>query len=473
MDALVIVVLYFVVLIGIGIFASKRTKNAQDFAVAGRRLSMFVALCTIIASEWGGGNVMGVSADAYAYGVSAYIYPLSMGIGIFLLGLLLAKKYWSIEEISMCKYIRKRYSKRCEILATVLMLLSIMLVTGSQFKSGGFLAETVFGLPHAQAVVIFAIIVCIYTSLGGLLAVAYNDTLNLILGGVGLIVCLIFGLNQVGGVTELIRAIPESHTDPRPYGSWIWAVDYLASCTFVMLAVPELIQRIWACKTPETARKACMAGSVVYVAYGVISLTLGLIALLLLPGIDAGMAIPALVMELFPRLIAMFIILSILAALVSTADTMLLICSAMIVEDLIKPFAKREFDDKESLRLMRVFVFVVGLVTVLFATGFDRVLGLILFSYYVYIGISTSFIFGRIWRGATERAAFFSMIISGLCSAVWEFGGLSYKVSWATTGIVSVVTAVLPFFLISLLDKSDRNRQSDRASQPLSVKEEV
>jgi SSS family solute:Na+ symporter len=142
---------------------------------------MFVALCTIIASEWGGGNVMGVSSDAYAYGISAYNYPISMGFGIFLLGLLLAKKYWNIKEISMCSYIRKRYSKRCELLATVLMLLSIMLVTASQFKAGGFLAETMFGWSHVKAVIIFAIVVCFYTSIGGLMAVAYNDSINLLL----------------------------------------------------------------------------------------------------------------------------------------------------------------------------------------------------------------------------------------------------------------------------------------------------
>lgn len=463
---IIICIVYFGVLLGIGFFISRKTKNAEDFAVAGRRLGMFVALCTIIASEWGGGNVMGVSSDAYAYGISAYIYPLSMGIGIFLLGLLLAKKYWNIEEISMSKYIGKRYSQRCELLATVLMLFSIMLVTGSQFKAGGFLAETMFGWSHLQAIIIFAVVVCVYTSLGGLMAVAYSDTLNLILGGVGLIVCLIFGLNKVGGVTELMRSIPESHLDPRPFGSWIWAIDYLASCTFVMLAVPELIQRIWACKKPETAKRACMAGSVVYIAYGVISMLLGLIALVLLPNINSGMAMPALVMELFPPVMAIFVIVSIIAALVSTADTMLLICSTMIVEDLIKPFRKKKpLDDKGTLRLMRIFVFVVGAVTVLFATGFDRVLGLVLFSYYVYIGISTIFIFGRVWKGATERAAFWSMLISGVCAAAWEFSGMSYRVSWATTGIIAVVASILPFFLISFLDKPKQGRPTPTLAQ--------
>lgn len=462
--SIILCIVYFAILIAIGLIVGKKTKNSQDFAVAGRRIGMFVALCTIIASEWGGGNVMGTASDAYSYGISAYIFPVSMGIGILLLGLLLAKKYWNIEEISMCRYIRKRYSKRCELLATILMLLSIMLVTASQFKAGGLLAESMFGWSHVQAVIIFAIVVCVYTSIGGLLAVAYNDTFNLIFGGLGLILCLIVGLTKVGGFTNLMSTMTPERMDPRPFGSWIWAVDYLASSTFVMLAVPELIQRIWACKTEKVAKRACVVGGVVYIALGVVSLLLGLIAYVLLPNIDAGVAMPALVLKLFPTLLGTFIILSVMAALVSTADTMLLICSTMITEDLILPFLKKELDEKKKLTLMRVLVFVVGAVTVLFATGFDRVLGLVLFSYYVYIGISTVFIFGRIWKNATEKAAFWSMLISAVAAGIWQFTEMSYKVTWATTGIVALVFAIVPFFLISLLDKSGKKDQLSELS---------
>jgi len=104
-------------------------------------------------------------------------------------------------------------------------------------------------------------------------------------------------------------------------------------------------------------------------------------------------------------------------------------------------------------------VFVVGAITTFFATGFTRVLGLVLFSYYVYIGISAVFIFGRIWKGATEKAAFWSMLISGVCSGIWEFTGMSYKVAWATTGIIAIVAVLVPFFLISWLDKSKKREQ--------------
>lgn len=453
---IVLCLVYFALLIIIGVIAGKKSKNAEEFSTAGRRIGMFVALCTIVASEWGGGNVIGTASDAYSYGISAYIFPVSMGIGIFLLGLLLAEKYWNIEEISMCRYIQKRYSKRCELLATILMLLSIMLVTGSQFKSGGLLAETLFGWSHTQAVVIFAIIVCIYTCIGGLLAVAWNDTFNLLFGTAGVVLCIIFGLKNVGGMSVVMESLTPERLDPRPFGSWIWAVDYLASSTFVMLAVPELIQRIWGCKTAKTAKRACVVGGIVYIVLGMGSLLLGLIAHVLLPNIDAGLAMPQLVVTLFPSLLGTVIILSILAALVSTADTMLLICSTMIVEDLIKPFSKNELGEKKTMLLLRVFIFVVAAITVLFATSFDRVLGLVLFSYYVYIGISTVFIFGRIWKGATEKAAFWSMVISVICTAIWEFNGLAYVVPNTTSGIIAIITAFVPFFLISWIENKNK-----------------
>ena len=240
--------------------------------------------------------------------------------------------------------------------------------------------------------------------------------------------------------------------DPRPFGDWIWAVDYLASSTFVMLAVPELIQRIWGCKTAKTAQVSCMVGGVVYIVLGMLSLGLGLVAYVLLPNIDAGLAMPELVMHLFPSVLGVVIVMSVLAALVSTADTMLLICSTMIVEDLIKPFLKKELDQKKNMLLLRVFIALVAVITVLFATAFDRVLALVLFSYYVYIGISTVFIFGRIWKGATENAAFWSMIISCVFAAIWQFGDLSYVVPYTTPGVVAVITSIVPFFVISLIE---------------------
>ena len=80
--SIIICIIYFAILIGIAVIASKKSKNAQEFTNAGRRIAMFAAMCTIIASEWGSGNVIGTASDAYSYGISAYIFPVAMGIGI-------------------------------------------------------------------------------------------------------------------------------------------------------------------------------------------------------------------------------------------------------------------------------------------------------------------------------------------------------------------------------------------------------
>ena len=197
-----------------------------------------------------------------------------------------------------------------------------------------------------------------------------------------------------------------------------------------------------------------MVGGVLYIVLGLMSLTLGLIAYVVLPNIDAGLAMPELVMYLFPNLFGVTIILAILAALVSTADTMLLICSNMIVEDLIKPFRKQPLTDKQNMVLLRAFIFIVAAITVLFATGFNRVLGLVLFSYYVYIGISTIFIFGRLWKGATENAAFWSMVISFVFALLWQFTSIGANIGWLTTGIVATITSVVPFFVISWIENA-------------------
>jgi Na+/proline symporter len=125
----------------------------------------------------------------------------------------------------------------------------------------------------------------------------------------------------------------------------------------------------------------------------------------------------------------------------------------MIVEDIIKPFWKHEIDEKQTLWLMRIFVFVVGPSRRSSQRGSRAYSGSCCSAITVYIGISATFIFGRVWKGVRKKRRFWSMLISGVCAGIWEFTGMSYKVAWATTGIIAVVASLVPFFLISLLDK--------------------
>ena len=446
---ILVVLGYLAILIGIGFYTKSRTKDVEGFAVAGRKLAFYMAMSTIIASEWGGGVVMGVTEDARAFGISSYIYPFAMGLGLIILGLTLAKKYWHMDTITMGQFLNKRFSARVDVLAAILMVFSITLVTASQVRAAGLVGSTIFGIPFAWAAILFVIVFCIYTSIGGLWAVAFNDTFQLLVGAVGLVIVLIFAMRNVGGISSLFKQLPAEFMDPRPYGSWKWAVDYFASVTFVMLAVPELVQRIWGCKTAKTAQASLVIGGIVYWGFGLVSILLGLSTVVLVPNLQ-GSALPSLIMKLFNPALAALLCLSILAALLSTADTLLLVCSTMFVEDIYKRVFKPNLSAETSLKLMRAMIFVFGAITLGWALLVPRILSLILYSMYVIVGYSTIYIFGHIWKKTSEIAALLCLIITAVVTTIWHFADLSSK-SFLTTGTVAFGISIIVVVILSLI----------------------
>jgi SSS family solute:Na+ symporter len=440
---------YLAILVGIGFYTKSRAKSVEGFAVAGRKLAFYTAMSTIVASEWGGGVVMGVTEDAHSFGISSYIYPLAMGLGLIILGLTLAKKYWHMDTITMGQFLNKRFSARVDVLAAVLMVLSITLVTGSQVRAAGLVGSTIFGIPFVLAAVIFVIAFCIYTSIGGLWAVAFNDTFQLLVGAVGLIIVLVVAMSRAGNVSTLIKQLPAGFLDPRPYGSWKWAVDYFASVTFVMLAVPELVQRIWGCKTVKSAQASLVVGGIVYWLFGIVSILLGMYTVILVPNLQ-GSALPSLIVKLFNPYLAVVLCLSILAALLSTADTMLLVSSTMFVEDIYKRIFKPNLSPETTLKLMRVMIFVFGAITLVWAILVPRILSLIIYSMYVIVGYSTIYIFGHIWKKTSEIAALGCLIITAAVTSLWFFADLSSK-TFLTTGTVAFGISIIAVVILSLL----------------------
>jgi len=449
MTTLVVLIVYLGIIISVGFWAKRKTRNVKEFAVAGRNLAFFAAMCTIVASEWGGGVVMGVSEDAFAFGISSLAYPITLGLGLIILGLTLVRKYWHLDTITMPEFLKKRFSIRVEALASILMVISLTLVTASQVRAAAIIGQSLFSMPLVITSFIFVIIVCIYTSIGGLWAVAYNDTIQLIIGGIGIIVILGVALSRVGGVITLFKSLPASYLDPRPWGNWIWAFDYLASVTFVMLAVPELVQRIWACKSEKIAKNSLLIGGLVYWVFGIASMLLGLCAFILIPNIESG-AVPSLILHLFPPFLGAVLVISLLAALLSTTDTMILVCSTIFVEDLYKRFIKPALPDKESLKVMRLMVFVFGGVILVWALLVPRILSLILYSMYAIIGFSTIYIFGNVWKKTSEIAAFWCLILTALAATIWHFGNFSYKY-FLTTGIVAFLVSIISIVVLSYI----------------------
>jgi len=444
----VLFIIYLLVLLGIGFYVQSKTKNVEDFAVAGRKVGFFAAMCTIVASEWGSGVIMGVSNDAYVFGISAYIFPVTLGLGLILLGLTLAKRYWNLDVITMPQYLSSRYSQRVEVLATLLMVFSLVLVTGSDVRAAGLIGQSFLGIPFVVSAVLFVIIFAVYTNIGGLWAVIYTDVFQLIIGAVGTLVLLFLALSRVGGVTELFAQLPAEMMDPRPFGDWVWAFDYLASVTFVMLAVPELIQRVWACKTEKAAKSSLLVGGVVYWLFGAASLLLGLCAVVLLPGLETAAVIPEMAIKLFPPFAAALLCISFLAAVMSTADTLILVCATMITEDLYKKLFKPDMSSEQSLKVARIAVFLTAFLSLFFALAVPRILGLVLYSLYVFIGVSMIFIMGLVWKKASEKAAFISLILTSICSAIWEFGGMAYQYRF-TTGMMAFVVSLVSMLVFS------------------------
>ncbi|WP_022942718.1 sodium/proline symporter PutP [Psychromonas hadalis] len=458
-------IMYLGVMLAIGLYAYKKTNNAKDYFLGGRSLGPWPAALSAGASDMSGWLLLGLPGYAYIAGIEAVWLAGGLLVGSWLNWLICAKRLrtYSItasDSLTLPGFLARRFNDQSKLLQTIaafFILMFFLFYTSSGLVAGGKLFETVFGLDYTYAVIIGTLCVVSYTLFGGFLAVAWTDLVQGLLMSAALLIVPIAAMN--GGLgqlaTDLHAVNPELLTlwndvDGKPL-SWI-AIISLVAWGLGYFGQPHILARFKATRSNAdliTARRI----SVIWTAISMIGAVLvGLVGLLYVNNeltgalIDSEKIFMVLVDAIFHPVIAGILLAAILAAIMSTADSQLLVSSSALAEDFYKQLIKPQATSAEVVMVGRLGVLAISLLALYLAMSPDSsVLGLVS---YAWAGFGAAFgpvlILSLYWRRMNRNGALAGILVGGITIVVWAqlTGGL-FDIYEIVPGVILATIAIV------------------------------
>ncbi|MEO0925730.1 MAG: sodium:solute symporter family protein [Cyanobacteria bacterium J06643_13] len=415
------IIIFLVATLAIGIWAAKQVKgDSENYLVAGRGLILPLAAATLMAQSVDSNATLGNTDLVAEFGFWAGAsLPIGLALCLFLAGLFFAKPMNRLGLITIPDFYRLKYNRLTEVVASLLMVLSFSFLLAGNLVAGGYMFETFLGTTYTAGVMLLAIVVFIYTASGGLFAVAYTDAIQVgiaFIGSLGLFafVASNFGIDLASDTGPLAMA---QLSDPSQGAVINWAT--LLALGLGNLVAIDFMARIFAAKTPETARRACLIGAAGTLIIGVPFSLIALSAPQILAdrGITPeGPVLYALLSDVAPPLLGLLVIVAILSASLSTADGAILGTSSVIAHNII---GIRSDDHNAAgdrlLLITRVMAFVITIMGVFFALKVPATGVLLLLAFDLsFAGLVVPLAGGLYWRKATWQGALACIILGSL-----------------------------------------------------------
>lgn len=467
------IVVYLAAMIAIGAWYSKRNKNTDDFYLGGRKLGPLVTAMSAEASDMSSYLLMGLPGLAVVYGIAEASWTaIGLAIGTYINWLIVAKRIrlysQKINAVTIPEFFSKRFHDDKRVLSLIAALVIIVFFvpyTASGFSACGKLFSSLFGVDYQFAMILSAIVIVLYTTLGGFSAASMTDLIQSIVMTVALFVVVGFGVSQAGGFDAVLQNAAQlpayfgmTQTGDgtggiKPYGAMTilstlaWGLGYFG--------MPHILLRFMAIedsKKLKTSRRIASIWVVISMAVAIFIGTVGvglIKANVLQPGFDGERIIIEIAKLLstngiFPALVAGIILSGILAATMSTADSQLLAASSSASQDIFISFFKVKLSQKKAMLIARGSVVLISVIGVLIAL--DENSSIFRVVSFAWAGFGAAFgplvLFSLFWKRTTKAGAIAGMISGGVMVFVWKYGV-------ARLGGIFDVYELLPAFLIS------------------------
>lgn len=414
-----IIALYLLAMIGVGLWYARRQAHPDEYFVGDRRMGSFHVGLSIVATDVGGGFSIGLGGLGFVMGLSASWLLFTGLLGAWLAIVLLIPRVKRLGDthrwLTFADWLHHRYDGRARTVAAVVAGLGYAGFVGGQILAGAKLTSVAFGTSLELAVLVMAAVVIGYTALGGLQAVIATDTVQWGVLLVGLVlVALPLAWVEVGGLEGLRAAVPPEHlslTNIDPFEALTWLVTIVP----IWFVANTLWQRIYATRDEATARRAfAVAGLLEWPLMAFVGATLGMLARVKFPTVEAELGLPLLVRDVLPVGAVGVVLAAYFAAIMSTADSCLLASVGHLVCDLAPRITRRALSHRETLRASRILTIVVGAASVSVALLLPKVLDAILLAYaFMVSGLFVPVLGGLLWRRASPAGALASMLVGG------------------------------------------------------------
>jgi len=446
-----VTVVYLLAMLWIGVVTSKETHDIEDFFVASRRLPLWVNVNTIAATYIGAGATMGIAGMVYRSGIGGTAILVFQVGAMVLLALLLAERLWETKAITLPDVVETLYDLRTREIVTVLRLISIAGVVGGQMLAMALIAQVILGGASFQlALIIMGGVIIAYTVMGGLLAVALTDVVQMILNALGVMVILPWvGLKAVGGLAGLQKALPAARFDFFSVGSSFLFLMFVFAVPGTFTA-QELWVRLFAAESPKKGKLALiLAALTVYLPYAISVAVIGLVGAAMFPGVTSDKLIPVMLDKLAPGFLASVCLASLLAAVMSCADSVLLVAGSNVARDVYQRFMNPNASTQQVLLVSRVSVVGMGIIGMLLAASATGIIDLMTTVATPLAAVGPIILFGFYWKKASPAGAQIAIITAILLSIPTLF--FKVKILNQEPLVVTTVGSTIAVWLGSLL----------------------
>jgi len=449
------IAVYLIGMIIVGFMFTKKNKSSGDFYLGGRKLGPFVTAMSAEASDMSSWLLMGLPGVAYLTGVcDAGWTAIGLAIGTYLNWLIVAKRirnytYVCNDSFTLPSFFSNRFRDKSNLLCAISAIAIVVFFipyTASGFAACGKLFASLFGVEYMTAMVISAIVIAIYTTLGGFLAASTTDFIQSIIMTFALIIVLVFGINAAGGwnnVAENAKSLPgylsliNTH-NPETNSAETYGV--LKSCSMLAwglgyFGMPHILLRFMAIEDEKKLKLSRRVASIWVVISLFIAVIIGIVGIAMTKAgaLEALTDSETIIIEnakllsaggVFFAVIAGLILSGILASTMSTADSQLLAASSSISENLLSDVFKIKLSEKTTMLIARLTVVVITIIGIFLARNPESsVFDIVSFAW---AGFGASFgplvLFALFWKRTNKYGALAGIISGGAMVFIWKYG---------------------------------------------------
>jgi SSS family transporter len=434
------VVLYLLGTLGLGVWAGSRIKNTADFAVAGRSLPLIMVITTTFATWFGAETVMGIPAKFVQGGLGALVEdPFGAGTCLILVGLFFAARLYKLNLLTIGDYYRARYGKGIEVFCSAAIILSYLGWVAAQITALGlvFSVLTNGAMSETAGMIVGTLAVLIYVVVGGFLAVAITDFIQMIVLVIGLSIIAFFSAQLAGGSDKVLHMVQQKDLwNFLPQAKFTDVAFFVGSAVTMMLgSIPQqdVYQRVMSAKNAPTARAGAVIGGASYILFAAVPMFIVACAVIVmgnealeLAKSDYQRVLPTFVMTRMPLVMQILFFGALLSAIKSTSSATLLAPSTSFTENILKNL-RPGMSDRQQLLAMRVTIVVFAAMVLAYAIAMKgtSIYDLVSSAYQVtLVGAFVPLVMGLYWKRATTQGAILS-IAAGIATWILYFPQIS------------------------------------------------
>lgn len=459
MTYLISILIYLVLLVLFGAWRSRHVKGQVDFMVAGRKLSASVLVGTLLATWIGSGSLMAGSGLAYRNGFSALWFDVGVWLALIVI-YIIAGRVRTFGQFTVPDILEARYNATARVLGTIVTIIAYTAIVSYQFKAGGLVLNLLTGISVDTGIIITAIFVIAYTAMAGMISVAYTDVVNGIIMIAGLFIALPFLYTDAGGWEGLTTRLPASHLSLFGEITWHEALALTLPAMLLILGESGMYQRFFSAKDARTAKRAVIGWVVGTITIETLIVLLAIIGSVIYLDIDSEQVILFAVRDSLPVVIGSICLAAIVAIIVSTADSFLLVPSTNLIRDIYQRFINPDASQQKLVRYSRIAVLLLGIVAFVQLRFFGTILEMALYAYTMYgVSITPALMATFFWKRATAAGGVASLATGGAVTLFWEIVIKPGNADAIETVYPSLLASLSALIIVSLLTKKpDRSK---------------